>query len=310
MATNATCCLLTVLLVVLLSGCARRELTRSSGNNGALAGRIDGLVETFLNSDDDAKEKSTLADAKAIFAREGIPSVAKVGDAAAYGFVLVNMLGQPPDFRTEFMAKLRVAGARHELPADAVAFAEARFRQGETEERFRTRTPSDPALRDDILRLLKADQAVRQKEGFDAKKMEKADRETAMPLRAIFERYGVPTYDMVGVDAAKGFFVMVQHQAPEFRQAVLPKLKSNVDAGQGDGGTYAMVYDRTQRDGGKKQFYGEQLECSPGRSLSEAPIDDESTVNMRRAQLGLFRMEIYARLVRLHSPDMCGSGSR
>jgi len=220
------------------------------------------------------------------------------------------MLGQAPEFRTEFMVKLRAAASRHELPADAVAFAEARFQQGQTEERFRTRVPSDPALRDDILRLLKADQAVRQKEGFDTKKMEKADRETAMPLKVIFERYGVPTYDMVGVDAAKGFLLMVQHQAPELRQAVLPKLKSNVDAGQGDAGTYAMVYDRTQRDGGKKQLYGEQLECSPGRSLTEAPIDDEATVNMRRAQLGLLRMELYGRLVRLHSPDMCGSGSR
>jgi hypothetical protein len=310
MKSNATCSILTALLLVMLGGCAKREPTRSNDKNAALAGRIDELVETFLTSDDEAKEKSTLAEAKAIFERESIPSVARVGDAAAYGFVLVNMLGQPPEFRTEFMVKLRAAAARHELPADAITFAEARFRQGQTEERFRTRVPSDPALRDDILRLLKADQAVRQKEGFDAKKMEKADRETAMPLKVIFERYGVPTYDMVGVDAAKGFLLMVQHQAPALRQAVLPKLKSNVDAGQGDGGTYAMVYDRTQRDGGKKQFYGEQLECSPGRSLSEAPIDDESAVNMRRAQLGLFRMEIYARLVQLHSPDICGSGSR
>ena len=93
------------------------------------------------------------------------------------------------------------------------------------------------------------------------------------------------------------------------RCPVLPKLKSNVDAGQGDAGTYAMVYDRTQRDGGKKQLYGEQLECSPGRSLTEAPVDDEATVNMRRAKLGLLRMELHARLVRLHSPDICGSGS-
>jgi len=310
MTSNATCCILTALLLVMLGGCAKREPTRSNDKDAALAGRIDNLVETFLTSDDEAKENSSLADAKAIFEREGIPSVARVGDAAAYGFVLVNMLGQPPEFRTEFMVKLRAAAARHELPADAVTFAEARFQQGQTEERFRTRVPSDPALRDDILRLLKADQAVRQKEGFDTKKMEKTDRETAMPLKVIFERYGVPTYDMVGIDGAKGFLLMVQHQAPELRQAVLPKLKSNVDAGQGDAGTYAMVYDRTQRDGGKKQLYGEQLECSAGRSLTEAPIDDEATVNMRRAKLGLLRMELYARMVRLHSPDICGSGAR
>ena len=288
MTSNATCGILTALLLVMFGGCAKRGPTWTADQNNALAGRIDALVETFLTSDDDAKEKSALADAKAIFEREGIPSVARVGDAAAYGFVLVNMLGQPPEFRTEFTVKLRAAAARHELPADAVAFAEARFQQGQTEERFRTRVPSDPALRDDILRLLKADQAVRQKEGFNTKKMEKADRETAMPLKAIFERYGVPTYDMVGVDAAKGFLLMVQHQAPELRQAVLPKLKSNVDAGQGDAGTYAMVYDRTQRDGGKKQLYGEQLECSPGRSLTEAPIDDEARVNMSEPSWAYF----------------------
>lgn len=297
-------------MAVAAIGCAKRELGKSTETDRALAEQIDGLVKSFLTADDDAKEISALADARAIFKREGIPSVARVGDTAAYGFVAVNMLGQSPEFRAGFIAKLRAADIRRELPADAVTFAEASFRQWETEERFRTRVPPHPALRDHILRLLKSDQAVRRKYGFDLKKMTKADRETTGPLKAIFERYGVPTYDMVGVDASKGFLVMVQHQAPEFRQAVLPKLKSNVDACQGDAGAYAMVYDRTQRDMGKKQLYGEQLECLAGRALSEAPIEDEATVNMRRARLGLLRIELYAELVRLHSPDMCGSGSR
>jgi hypothetical protein len=112
---------------------------------------------------------------------------------------------------------------------------------------------------------------------------------------------------MVGVQAAKGFVVMVQHQPAEFRQAVLPKLKANVDAGQADPADYAMVYDRTQRDQGKNQLYGEQLECATGKTLDEAQIDDGATVNKRRAELGLIRVELYARLVRLHSPDMCGA---
>ena len=110
---------------------------------------------------------------------------------------------------------------------------------------------------------------------------------------------------MVGVQAAKDFVVMVQHQSPEFRLAVLPKLKANVDAGQGEPGTYAMVYDRTQRDQGKKQLYGQQLECASGNALDVAPIDDGKNVNIRRAELGLMRIELYARLVRLQSPDLC-----
>ena len=296
--------LLLLAALATLGGCTARE-TATPVKDTELAQRIERLVETFLTSDD-AKEASVLSDARGIFEREGIPTVAKVGDAAAYGFILVNMLGQPPEFQAKFLEGVRDAATRKELPEDAVAFAEARFRQTATEERYKTHLPSHPALRDQISRLLKDDQAVREREGFDARKMEEADRRTAGPLKTIFDRYGVPTYDMVGVQAAKDFVVMVQHLSPEFRRAVLPKLKANVDVGQADPGTYAMVYDRSQRDQGKNQLYGEQLECTTGTALEEAPIDDEESVNLRRAALGLMRVEIYARLVRLHSPEMCG----
>jgi hypothetical protein len=89
------------------------------------------------------------------------------------------------------------------------------------------------------------------------------DRRTAASLSAIFDRYGVPTYDMVGVRAAKGFVVMVQHHPAEFRREVLPKLKANVDRGQADPVAYAMVYDRAQRDQGKNQPRVHEREGAP-----------------------------------------------
>ena len=271
--------LLLIALVPIVGACAVQERT-AAGKDTALAARIERLVDTFLMSDDDGKNAAVLSDAQAIFEREGIPSLARVGDAAAYGFVLVNMLGQPPDVRRRFLASMQDAATRHELPEDALAFAESSLRQADIEERYRARTPSHPELRDRISRLLKDDQAVRDREGFDLQKMEEADRRTAGPLNAIFDRYGVPTYDMVGVQAAKDFIVMVQHQPPAFRLAVLPKLKANVDVGQGDPGTYAMVFDRTRRDQGMNQLYGEQLECASGKALELAPIDDEKNVNI------------------------------
>ena len=296
--------LLLVAFLTTVGGCSVRE-TATADKDTVLAERIERLVATFLTSDEDGKNASVLFDARAIFEREGIPSVAKVGDAAAYGFVLINMLGQPPDFRRQFVARVEDAATRHELPEDALAFAEARRRQTEIEDRYKAHTPSDPELRDQISRLLQADQAVREGKRFDLKTMEEVDRRTASPLKAIFVQHGVPTYEMVGVQAAKEFVVMVQHQSPEFRLAVLPKLKANVDAGQGEPGTYAMVYDRTQRDQGKKQLYGQQFECGSGNALVVAPIEDEENVNIRRAGLGLMRIELYAQLVRLHSPDLC-----
>jgi hypothetical protein len=230
-----------------------------------------------------------------------------VGDTAAYGFVLVNMLGQSRAFQAGFVDKVRDAANRHELPEDAIAFAEARLLQTATAERYEARQPSLPAVRDQISRLNDDDQAVRQKAGFDRERMQAVDRRTAGPLRAILDRYGVPTYDMVGVEAAKDFLVMVQHQPAEFRRAVLSKVKANVDAGQTDPGMYAMAYDRTQRDQGKNQLYGEQLECASGTALEVAPIDDAANVNLRRAGLGLIRVELQAMLVRRLSPDMCRS---
>ena len=229
--------LLMMVLGPIADACARRE-TATIEQDTALAGRIDHLVDTFLTSDDEVKKGSVLADARGIFERDGIPGVAKVGDPASYGFVLVNMLGQPPGFRRQFFARMQEAATRAGLPQDALAFAEARRRQTEIEERYRAHGPSHPELRDQISSLLKDDQAVRQKEGFDLEKMEQTDRRTAGPLKAIIDRYGVPTYDMVGVQAAKDFVVMIQHQPPAFRLAVLPRLKANVDAGQAEPGSY------------------------------------------------------------------------
>jgi hypothetical protein len=133
--------LLLVALVPLVGGCTVHE-TATADKDTALTERIERLVDTFLTSDDDGKNAPVLSDARAIFEREGIPSLARVGDAAAYGFVLINMLGQPPDFRLKFLARVREAATRHELPEDALAFAEARRGQTEIEKRYRTYTPS------------------------------------------------------------------------------------------------------------------------------------------------------------------------
>jgi hypothetical protein len=299
----------TLFLVALVAVLGWRvEETATAHEDTALAARIEQLVDTFLTSDDDGEHASVLSDARLIFEREGIPSRAKVGDAAAYGFVLINMLGQPPDFRLRFFARMQERSSRQGLPHDELVFAEGRRRQTEIEQHYRAHAPSHPELLAQISQLLKDDQAVREREGFDLKRMEEADRRTAGPLKAIFDRYGVPTYEMVGVQPAKDFVVMVQHQPPEFRVAVLTKLKANVDAGQADPATYAMVYDRTRRDQGKNQLYGEQLECATGKALEVAPIDNARNVDIRRAELGLIRLELYARLVRRNSPDVCGAG--
>jgi len=301
-----------VLAVVGLGAITATALACSRGNpepaapasDTALRTRIESIAERFLFSDAETDEDSALAEARDILAHRGVPSVAVVGDQASYAFVFVNLMGQPPELRNQLVARVREAKPG-DLPDDARVLVEARLRVVDTENKYQSASPRDPALRDRIVSLYKDDQGVREQNGFTLEAMEATDRRLAGPLKEILDRHGVPRYETVGVEAAKGFVVMVQHQSAAFRASVLPQLKANVAAGQADPGSYALVYDRTQRDQQRNQLYGEQLECGPDKTLVRAPLDDAANVNRRRAELGLMRIEFYERLVRQHTPDVC-----
>jgi hypothetical protein len=139
--------------------------------------------------------------------------------------------------------------------------------------------------------------------------MNATDHQHSKALIAILDRYGVPTYSMVGPEAAGEFVIMIQHQSAAFRQRVLPKLKVDVKNGEVDPESYAMVYDRSHRDLGRNQLYGEQLECNAGQQMHEAPIEDEAHVDERRAELGLIRVELYAQIVKELTPQLCPPAS-
>ena len=275
--------------------------------DGALSNRIPQLFHTIIAlDDDDPQVKAAESELRQLYTTRGLLTIDDVGDEASYQFVLLLCSSGPMNARSRVLQAAKAAGAKRTIPGDAVAFCTARIRLDELKAKASRLPPSAPALAENIGNLFAKDQAARQPQGFDRDRMIAADKALEAPLAEILNRYGVPTYAMVGIDAASQFVTMIQHQPPEFRRRVLPTLKANVDAGQADAGSYAMVYDRSQRDEGRNQLYGSHLECSDARpDLREAPIDDEARVNERRARLGLMRMELYARLVVEMSPQMC-----
>jgi hypothetical protein len=270
----------------------------------ALAADIKQLTHKVLTADE--YDAADAAKVKAILAQHGLPTIREVGDEAAYDFILLlTSDGVLQELQAEALPKIKAAVAQHELPPDAGVFYEARVRSEKAKAAALKRAPENPALRDQIERLVKVDQEVRQQKGFDVAKMNATDAANAPLLQDILNKYGVPSYAMVGPQATGDFVLMIQHQPPQFREQVLPKLKALVSAGQADPGSYALVYDLSQRDAGKKQLYGERLECKAGETMHEAPIEDEPHVNQRRAELGLMRIELYASLVAEMMPQFC-----
>jgi hypothetical protein len=276
--------------------------------DAALAARIPQLFHAITTLDaDDPQVRAAEAELRQLLTTRGVLTIADVGDEASYEFVLLLCTRGPMNARLRALSSSKAALSTGAVPADAVEFCTARVKQDQLSAQATRRPPSNPALAETIRGLFARDQAVRQPQGFDPAKMVATDRELEAPLAAMLDRHGVPTYSMVGLEAASQFVTMIQHQPPAFRQRVLPKLKANVDAGQADAGSYAVVYDRAQRDDGRNQLYGSNLECSDANpEPHESPMDDEAHVNERRARMGLMRIELYARLVVEMSPRMCG----
>jgi hypothetical protein len=272
----------------------------------AFATRIERLFHTITTTDDDKLEAAARNTVKQMYAAHGLFTIADVGDEPSYEFiVMLESDSIPYDQRIQILEKVKAGASRGDIPADAAIFYAARLRLDQINRQAASNPPSNPALRGQIERLYKMDQQVRQQQGFDAAEMQQVDRDNSAAVQKILDQFGVPTFSLVGPEAAGDFILMVQHQPAGFRARVLPQLKQDVDKGEADPDSFAKVYDRSQFDLGKPQLYGEQLICNAGEKMHEAPIEDEAHVNDRRAQFGLLRVEIYARLVAELMPQFC-----
>lgn len=264
---------------------------------------ISALFHDFLVANDATPSVQAARD---LYTAHGLLTIAEVGDQSSYEFVVMLASGRlPAGFRTNLAGQIQAAADAGTIPRDAAAYFAARLRLQAIRDDAGARDPSNPLLRDEIHRLAVPDQAVRQRDGFDPQRVQATDQGNEAPVRAILARFGLPTYDTVGPDASDEFIALIQHQSSQFREQVLAPLRAAVDGNQADPQNYALVYDRLQRDLGKPQLYGEQLECSPSQGLHVAETDDASHVDERRAAIGLFREEIYLRFFVETSPQFC-----
>ncbi|MDP9081429.1 MAG: hypothetical protein M3O71_28800 [Bacteroidota bacterium] len=121
-------------------------------------------------------------------------------------------------------------------------------------------------------------------------------------IKGIFEKYGFLSYKMVGKEASNSFWLMVQHADNDlpFQEAVLKKMKLQVDQKNADGANFAYLADRVNINSGRPQIYGTQLSRAKdanGRPIPKDIIDPEN-VNKRRQEVGLEPLEKYLDFVK------------
>jgi hypothetical protein len=174
----------------------------------------------------------------------------------------------------------------------------------------------EPELRAELLRRVKADQDVRgeiarlmqsgiakladeadfeksldttRKAEFDrlGQAMQRIDTENTRRMEEIVDRFGWPTYALVGKDGANAAWLLVQHAdlSPKFQQKCLD-LMTRAPRDQIDWGDLAYLTDRVLLAEGKKQVYGTQFTLENGKCKPRS-LEDEANVDKRRKEVGL-----------------------
>jgi len=128
------------------------------------------------------------------------------------------------------------------------------------------------------------------------KNMARADSINIIDVKAIFRKYGYPSYALVGKVGSSCFWTIVQHCDDDvnFQQNVLVAMDKEVRRHNASGENYAYLKDRVLVNQGHKQLYGTQLKLNPKTHLYEAlPMENPANVDTRRKAVGLSPLSDY-----------------
>jgi len=164
-------------------------------------------------------------------------------------------------------------------------------------------TAFDDDLHDELIAMLDDDQAER----TGASTTVNGDEARTIRLAKIISDHGWPTIPMVGDDGEDAAWAIAQHsdQDPDFQCVALEYLRDAVEAGVASPGNLAYLEDRVAVAAGRPQLYGTQVSCGPdGTPQPQTPIDEQTSVEVRRAEAGLEPIaDYYAEMAEICAED-------
>ena len=168
---------------------------------------------------------------------------------------------------------------------------------------------TDGSLRNELLLRVRTDQAAREAfmlkrqvggaiDSLDIARLTAVDTSNTAWLKRIVARQGWPTRAQVGSDGVRAALVLVQHADLDsaFQSRVLPLIQQSSAVGDLPGADVAVLADRVAVSHGRPQLYGTQARLVNGRWVA-APIADSSSVDARRAKVGLPPLRDYFRVL-------------
>jgi len=125
--------------------------------------------------------------------------------------------------------------------------------------------------------------------------MHKVDSINLMVVDEIIRNYGWPGKSLVGEQASAGAFLVLQHSGDyQKMEKYQPLLKEAAEKGELDWALYATYSDRINMYKNEKQTYGSQLIFNNTKKILELyPVEDETNVDQRRAEVGLEPLREY-----------------
>lgn len=125
------------------------------------------------------------------------------------------------------------------------------------------------------------------------------DLNNQLILNDIIEKYGFPSKNLVGKDALRGVFFIIQHadSNAEWQKEQFPFIKAAVSNGDLDARKYAYLYDRIQVNAKLPQLYGTQFSNVDSNGAILYTVHNEKELDLRRMEIGLMPIDMYKRLM-------------
>lgn len=125
-------------------------------------------------------------------------------------------------------------------------------------------------------------------DGYQPRMRELHER-NAGRLGAILEAQGWPGRSLVGEEASAAAWLILQHAIgnPALQRRGLALMSAAAAAGDVSLVHVAMLEDRIRSNEGKGQRYGTQFDWDEEGRISPLPLEDETNVDQRRAEIGL-----------------------